>query len=107
MIKNLLLTGSSDGNKNRVSFGGRFGSVRQSSSTDTAVNRALQGEVKDVFVSEAGNFEIKREVRNSVINIYSPKKVVFGGVGDSDATTRAEVKACGAKVVEECVFITI
>jgi len=90
MVKNLLLTGSSDGSRNRVSFGGRIGGAKQSSSNDSTVNSALKNDVKDVIISDSQKFEITREVRNSVINIYNPKNVVLGGMGENDPTTRSE-----------------
>ena len=51
-------------------------------------NRISQG--GDIILAETKNFTIKAPIKDSIINIYNPRRVVMGEGGSEDQTTRAE-----------------
>ena len=77
-------------------FGSKSGKLTSSGSgeesrsrkTHSAVNSAIsQG---DILLVDTSKFDVKKEVRESVINIYNPKRVFLNSKDSHDPTTRAE-----------------
>ena len=46
----------------------------------------------DIILSDSRNFTITAPIKDSIINIYNPRRVIMGAGGDGDPTSRGEKK---------------
>ncbi len=62
--------------------------ITERKTTTQVENRINQG--GDIILAESQNFTIKAPIKDSIINIYNPRRVIMGEGGSADPTTRAE-----------------
>jgi len=63
--------------------------ISAQSSSSKSSTQGLNDDTRDVILADTNKFEVSREIKKSVINIYNPKTVILGS-DDVDKTTRSE-----------------
>ena len=63
--------------------------ISAQSSSSKSSTQGLNDDTRDIILADTNKFEVSREIKKSVINIYNPKTVILGSV-DGDKTTRSE-----------------